>query len=370
VRGASAQQTNEVEALRGRLRDALARFDEIEVASEGAPASSQPATRSAYRLVGIADYHGDTIHLSLSLDDADDETVAWTQAFDLATSDLRERGKDIVRQVATQLAQPYGVIYAHELADSRADTRFRCVLDAFEFRRTFNNETRAAAEACLAQLTAAYTRFADGFALQSLNVLNRYYEGNGDPVLLEQAVALAQKAVDLKPQSARARQALLSALFARGDVGPALTEGETAVSLNHCDMIVLYSYGLHLMLADHAEQGAELMRRAAAQSPVRPALFEFGLFLAAYILRDEPDSATRARLYTSGDYPLTYLARAVIAARSGDTVAARAALEKLLAMSPRWRMEPKQRLQRYFRSPQIVDRLMADLKLAGMSTAD
>lgn len=86
----------------------------------------------------------------------------------------------IVQQAATQLAQPYGVVYAKELADSDADRRYRCVIGMFEFRRAFRGAAVEGIDACLERVTALNPTFANGFALRALRVLQRYYDWQGD----------------------------------------------------------------------------------------------------------------------------------------------------------------------------------------------
>jgi hypothetical protein len=366
--GASPQQAAELEVFRSRLRGALARFDEIAVADNGALPSGSAAARSSYRLAALGEFHKDGgLTLSFWLTDADEGTIPWTQTFEIRAAEASSAISRIVPQVATKLAQPYGVIYARELADTHADRHYRCLIDTFEYRRGFERASLEGVDTCLEQLTTLNPSFADGFALRALRALQQYYDWQGDgPALLEQAVVLAQKAVDLKPQSARARQALMSALFARRDVPAALTEGEAAVSLNPHDMIVVHAYGMQLLFAGQAEKGAPLIRRAAAMSPVRPAMFEFTMFLSAYLLGDDKTVSNAARLFTNNDYALLLVARAVTAARAGDTEGARRAVERLITVHPSGRDNTRRRLERYFPSKEVVDWLIADLTVAGL----
>jgi tetratricopeptide (TPR) repeat protein len=369
VIGASPQQTAGLEMFRSRLRDALARFDEIEVVADGTVQPDQPIVRaSTYRLAGLAEFGRDgDLNVSLWLTDAEENTIVWTQTFHLRASEGRQGISRVVQQVATKLAQPYGVIYARELADPHVDPRYKCTIGAFEYRRGFKRTAAEGLDACLEQVTARNPAFADGFALQALRTLHRYYDWQGDSAaLLEQAMMLAQKAVDLKPQSARARQALMTVLFARREIAAAFTEGEVAISLNPNDMIVLHAYGLLLLIAGQPEKGAALVRQAAALTPVRPAGFEFSIFLSAYLLGDDKTATDVARLFTNNDYQLLLVARAVSAVRAGDTEQSRRAVERLMLLHPAWRNNARKRLERYFPSQELVDRLMNDLTIAGL----
>jgi hypothetical protein len=369
VIGASPQQTAELEMLRSRLRDALASFDEIEVTADSALQPDQSTIRgSTYRLAGLAEFGKDNdLSVSLWLTDAEDNTIAWTQTFHVSGAEGRQGVSRVVQQVATKLAQPYGVIYARELADPHVDPRYRCMTGAFEYRRGFKRAAAEGVDDCLERLTEQNPNFADGFALQALRTLHRYYDWQGDSAaLLEKAMILAQTAVDLKPQSARARQALMTVLFARRDIAAAFAEGEAAISLNPNDMIVLHGYGLLLLIAGQPEKGAALVRQAAALTPVRPAGFEFAMFLGAYLLNDDKTATDVARLFTNNDYQLLLIARAVSAVRAGDTEQSRRAVERLMLLHPGWRNNARKRLERYFPSQELVDRLMSDLTIAGL----
>ena len=75
-----------VSRLHDRLRDALARFDEIQVASDSdwatatVPTPARPLGRSAYRVAAGADEAADgTLTLSVRLYDANDGTILWTR---------------------------------------------------------------------------------------------------------------------------------------------------------------------------------------------------------------------------------------------------------------------------------------------------
>jgi tetratricopeptide (TPR) repeat protein len=278
-----------------------------------------------------------------------------------------------VQKVATTLAQPYGVIYARELAKLATrdvDPRYRCVMQAFEYWRGFDRARGSGVRDCLERVTALDPTFAEGFAILGLLTLRDYYEPESGPSdTLDPALAASQRAVDLKPQSARAHHALMSALFARGDIAVALAEGERMISLNPYDMLIVQAYGMRLVLSGHLEEGAVLLHQVAVSSPVRTPKFEFSLFLAEYMLGRDENAAFHARLSTSDDYPLLLVARAVAATRAGAHDQARQAIDRLITLHPGWRDNPRGRLERYIPASAIVDRLVHDLADAGFAAA-
>jgi Tfp pilus assembly protein PilF len=222
--------------------------------------------------------------------------------------------------------------------------------------------------ACLNQVTTADPTHASAFAASALQSVNEYYlDDNGDRAFIDQALRAALRATDLRPQSARAHQALMSALFAHGEIAAALAEGEKAVALNPYDMTVLGSYGMHLVLNGELTKGQALLRQAVAESQVRMPAFSFALFLCAYLQGDDASASYHASVLTSETYPLDLVAHALDAWREGNRDRARQTIDKLAALHAAWRSDPRGRLQRFIPSPGIVDRLARDLAAAGLS---
>jgi tetratricopeptide (TPR) repeat protein len=380
--GVAAGAPSPFQGLWRTLRDALARFDEIDVAEPPSrnarllrpAASSAGPRRSEYHLGGTIQQRPDgTIGVAFRLYDADG-TLVWTHSFEnLRVADgTQTRESDIVQQVATLLAQPYGVIYARERSKvGGLDPRYRCLLDAFEFWRGFDRSKSAAARECLKRVTALDPTFADGFALLSLLTLRDHYEpgsGGADPT--DTALVAARRAVDLRPQSARARQALMSTLYARGQIDSALAEGEKMIALNPYDMMVVLALGTRLVLSGQVERGAALVRRAAVNGPVRPAMLEFSLFLCDYLLGEDANPTSRARLYAHDNHPLVLVARAIVAARAGDRDRAQDAIDRLITLHPGWQDNPRQRIERYVPNAAIAQRLARDLSVAGLGAVN
>ena len=380
VVGAGADTVTGPEDLARKLRDALARFDGIDVRSEtGAPAlasvspSANLPVRSDYRIGGTIEIERDgTASLTFQLHDAIAGTIIWTRRFDnvrIAGDSAAVEG--MVRKVTATLAQPYGVIFAREfdkVAAGEGDMRYQCVLRAIELRRRDDPATRQHVRACLNHVTTTDPTYASAFSALALLSVNEYYlDDNGDRTLIDLALKAALRAADLRPESARAHQALMSALFARGEIAAALAEGEKAVALNPYDMTALGAYGMHLVMNGELAKGQALLRQAVAESQVRMPTFSFALFLCAYLQGDDASASYHASMLTSETFPLDLVVRALDAWREGDRVQARQTMDKLAALHAAWRTDPRGRLQRFIPSPAILDRLARDLAAAGLS---
>jgi len=358
--------------LREKLRDALARFDEVQVVS-GAPAGhvrgvSDAESVSRYELTATVEPE-DTGVVRIRLTAAEDGQVAYAHTF----SRMSHVDEDaIVRNVSAALAQPYGIVQAHERAKGShagRETQYRCLIEAYDYWRSYDPQQHRRARDCLERTLEANPAFALGYAALAQIILEEHRNGAtsraGDAPALQRALAAARRAIELKPGSARAHQALAEVQFARGDYPLAIEAGERAVALNPYDPNILASYGGILVSLGDRERGARLIKDSASALVVRPVWHDFLLFLTAY-LADDLEGATRyASLIVPDAYPLGLVARALVAAQRGDPDAARRALDRLVAMRPAWRKDCRAELAKLFPATAIVDRIERDVAQIG-----
>lgn len=363
--GASKPPTD---TLRGKLRDALARFDEVQVVSGAPPADAptlDPESVSRYALTAsLESDDAGVASLRVRLTDVADGQVAYAHTFRVP-----HEGEDaIVREVSAALAQPYGIIQAHERAkDFRAggETQYRCLIEAYDYWRNYDPQQHARARDCLERMTETSPGFALGYAALAPIILEEYRAGvnarAGDPPALQRALQAARRAVELRPGSARAHQALADVQFARGDYPLAIEAGERAVTLNPYDPNVLAGYGGMLVSLGEQERGARLIKEAARALVVRPAWHDFLLFLTAYLADDTAGAARYAAQITSDTYPLGLVARALVAAQRGEAETARQFLNRLAGTRPAWRKDCRGELAKFFPAQAMIDRIERDI---------
>jgi tetratricopeptide (TPR) repeat protein len=372
--------------IRARLADALARFDDVEVMVDPAAAvlpAREPGAPNVYRLAVGGERGADgTPNVTLQLTDQDG-AVVWSRGFAArgaqtgAAQDPAAAIDKLVHVAAPALAQPYGVIYARErvaLARPGVDWRYRCLLDGIEYRRTLDttrSDQHAEIRGCLERTVASDPTFPSAQAALAFVLMREFYAGESrDPKGLDDALRLALRAVELRPGSARARHVLMNILFARGSVAQALREGEQALALNPYDMTVLTGYGLRLAFAGRANEGLALLERAEKLSPVRPPTLEFAQFLVSYVLGDDARATHHAGMLTDEVHPFVLVARALVAMRAGDRPRAQAAIDRLFALYPHWRMSPRGEIERYVSAGEIVDRMIRDLSPVGFTAVN
>jgi tetratricopeptide (TPR) repeat protein len=366
--GSSGAIKPQTEALRGKLHDALARFDEIQVVST--PASGEVAAAPGhYGLsASVESDEAGAISLSVRLTDALDGRVAYAHTFRRTrhNGDATPGEDAIVHEVSAALAQPYGIIQAHERArDFAGETHYRCLMEAHEYWRSYDPRQHRRARDCLERAIEGAPGFALGYAALAPIVLEEYRSGINlrpdDPPALQRALSAARRAVELRPGSARAHQALSNVQFARGDYSLAIEAGERAVVINPYDPNVVADFGAILVALGEQSRGVRMIREAARAIVVRPGRHDFFLFLAAYLAGDPAGAAGYAALIGSDGYPLGLMARALVAGQRGDAETARLMLDRLSAMRPAWRNDYRGELKRYFPAEAIVERLSRDL---------
>ena len=360
-----------------KIRDAFARFDTINVVL-GPETMRKNDPRIRYRLTGSVEYRADgSANLRFRLFDVADETLVWTNVYErFAQSGDRGAAEDaVVIELATVLVQPFGVIRAHtrnrHLRTGLGDLRYRCIVEASESLRSFEAAQHNRARECLERLIAVDPAFASGFAYLAALLLREYQFGigsqPGNQATIDRAVLFARQAIEKQPESSRGYQILSAVLFGRGNIVASIIAIEKAIELNKYDMTVLSDYGGRLVLSGEIDRGLAALERAAAHRAIRPSWYNFYFFLGYYLKGDLKFASFYAGQITPDRYPLGHIAHALTALAAGKNDEARAAVGRLVALQPGWRDQPRAELLRLIPSEPIVERILRDLRAAGLS---
>src|SRR5689334_12663883 len=384
VLGAPGQGDIAPESLTETIKDAFARFDTINVASQSPPAeeglgavNAAPRSRADYRLTGSVEYGDHGAVLRFQLIDAREGTIAWSRRLTTERGDPPAAESRVVVALTDALLQSYGVIrardHAKQLASPTGDPRYRCVLEAAESFRSYAAADHERARGCLERLTAAEPSFAVGFEFLAAIYYREYALGLGGPrddrATLDLALRAARRALELNPESGRAYQMLFVVLFARGDVDSAFAAGEKAMALNQYDTTAIAEYGGRLILTGETARGMAMMQRAGETGGLRPGWQHFYMFLGYYLDGDMKEAASQADQITVDGYPLGLVARAITAKAAGDANLAHDLIARLLDLAPGWRKDPRGELARAIRAPAIVERLLQGRAEAGLTGA-
>jgi tetratricopeptide (TPR) repeat protein len=295
--------------------------------------------------------------------------IVWARSFDLANraDPTVPAETDIARQIATSVGQPYGVLFADLRQRPSLDTRTRCIVQAYDYWNNPSAESHARVRDCLEGVVTAQPSAATALANLSYFYLDEHRIGhNVRPNPLDRALTAARRAVEIAPESPRTNQALMAVLFVRGDVDQALQLGRRALELNPYDTDIMADVGSRFVQMGRYQEGADLIRRAAAANPADPPWYDFFLFLAAYMQNDWEAARAAASRITTSDYVLGLIARAIVAAQDGDAVKAREALARVTQSQPEYGRDPASALARRRFVPEIHRRLLHGLEQAGL----
>jgi hypothetical protein len=117
------------------------------------------------------------------------------------------------------------------------------------------------------------------------------------------------------------------------------------------------------------DAGAAIVRRVAHDTNVPPARLDFALFLASYLKGDMAEASRYANRITNDSFVPGYAARALAALKTEGAEVARRAVDRLAAVDPAWRTDPRSELAKFITSPALVDRFARELAAAGLGTA-
>jgi hypothetical protein len=381
VIGSPAPNAIAAERLNAKISDAFARFDTINVASSSVPANATADAptadpRTDYRLSGAIEYIGESANAWFTLTSSAEGKVVWSRTFERVQPAEAEGVTEdsIVISLTNSLLQSYGVIRArdraNQLASNAGDPRYRCILEAADAIRTSDRQTHELARACLEHLTSVDPGFAVGFTFLAM-IYNRefqlgYEPRPGEPPALDQALRAVRQAIALHPEGSRGYLVLMVIQSNRRDTVAALAAGDKSLTLNKYDMLALGEYGGRLILAGDVDKGMKMLRDAGAHGAVRPAWHHIYMFIGSYVGGDMKEAVRQANEIAVDDMALGQVARALAARVEGNQAGVRKAVERLIALGPGWRRDPRAELARLIPGEGVVDRLSRDLAAAGL----
>ena len=370
------------ETFGSKIAEAFSLFDVLNVMLAAPPAVRQPAltaaapagpaSRTDYRFDGTLEYRGNgTVDLRFKLVDESDATVIWSRAFErLTEKEGVDVERNIILDVATAVAQPFGVIPSNDrakrLCSDVLDPRYCCLLEGVDALRSFDPAAHMRVREGLERLTALDPNFAGGFTLLAALYGREYMTGfgarPGDTPPLDRALRAARRGIELKPQSARAYHILFAVLFFRGEKEAAIAAAEKAIALNPYDILIRAEYGGRLIYAGEVERGMNILREAVGTGGVLPSWTHFALFIGHYVREELAEARYQAGQLTNETYVYGQLARALIAQADGDRDAASRARQAILALQPAWGKDARREINKVIIDPALADRLARDFR--------
>lgn len=355
----------------------LSKFRDIAVVELMGAASDTTRSAPRFVLVGSVDLSEEAFRLRVRLLRGADGTVLWANSYDggMKVAELLKAQADIARNVATNLAQTYGVIFQADAAVSVENApddwaAYSCTLSYYAYRANLNPEARSTVRACLEEAVKRFPTYATAWGLLSQTYIDdirfRFpFDAAASPVSLSRALAASRRAVELDPLNIRGLQAQMFALYLSREIETALSVGRQAMTINPNDTELMGEYGYRLALSGNWGDGCALVTEARERNLGPLAYYESALALCSYFVGDFRKAAMWIKKTTAPDNSLYHVIAAAIFGEGGYKVEAareRAWLEENEpALVKNLRLEVSMRLAR----SEDVEFLLGSLRKAG-----
>lgn len=358
----------------GEFRDAIAlvvaRFDDyrfggvytIETTEEN------PDHQADYVIKVSAYRRDDNINFFGSLIRQRDNTVLWSSNRVFGPpSRLSDRSiPAVLGPLFSSLASPYGVIHADIAKQGEWRGTLGCIVSGYQYFHFKSDERHYKARECAEILINSGSQSPTLSAMLTFLYLDEYRESRNprDRNPIEAAAQMAQHAINLGPQSARAHQALFAAYKVQRLVDEARYNAEKALRLNPFDSDIVGDYAAWLLSNGFVKEGKAMLIRATLLMEGTPAWFDFYTFLASELAGDEVTANASTLLMDKRRSPLLAIAVAIGASRRGDIESARAAIANLKETAPEALNDPVGYFVMRGFSDDIASRLAESLKTA------
>jgi TolB-like protein len=296
---ASAAITN---GLAQEVAGQLSKFKDIVVLQSVETAQGKETLPPRFVLSGSVNLEPDAFQLQVSFRNRADGSILWANSYNGETkvSGILEAQADIARNVATSLAQSYGVISQADAALNVSNppddwAAYSCTLSYYAYRVNLDAKARTAVRACLEKAVERFPNYATAWALLAHVTIDEVrFSFPADPAAspaVDRALATARHAVELDPRNVRALHAEMSALFFSKQFDAGRRVGEQALAINPNDTELMGGFGTRLALSGRWDDGCPLVEEARDRNPGPFAYYESILALCSYFSGDYAKAA-------------------------------------------------------------------------------
>jgi tetratricopeptide (TPR) repeat protein len=324
-----------------------------------------------YIFTGSLRRSGGRIRVTVRLNDARSGVNIWAERFDRPLDELSALQEELVQHL------PNYLVTQIELESVRRARRRTTSVDAYELclqgrelhtRATEPDTLRA--RAMFARAIELDPNYAKAYAWQAYTVQRGFThlwgEPRGRPAAV-QALALAQRSVELDPDSSFCLGRLAFVLLLNEAWDQALETARAGVRANHCAAGSRYFYGAALTHAGDPNEGEREIRLALSLDPFHPLAWRASLGRALFVagrleeaLAELRFCATQIPAYGPCLHTLTAAATA-----AGEIEEARAAVRSLLRINPSLTVRSASGCL-FFRDPALTERFRAGFRAGDM----
>jgi TolB-like protein/tetratricopeptide (TPR) repeat protein len=279
------------EGLTAQLIADLMKFDEFRLftledalqVADGADQARAAGVDPDFLIRGLVRGDAAGVSVVVRLIDGRDGRIVWSDAYarSLDPVELVELQTAISGEIATQIAQPYGIMrneITARLAASTADadmSSFNCVMQAYTYRYSNRRALYAPVRACLEKAVIRDPEYAEAWAMLAFLRLDGGRFGYEARTQAERGAAYvdarfaAARARALDSLNTQALKALATVEFYLGRYENSFRLARKALELNPNDPDILGQLGWRLSMRGNFAEGIDYVERAIERS-VRP----------------------------------------------------------------------------------------------------
>jgi TolB-like protein len=376
------------DSLTEELISSLTRFEDLRVyaARRDGQGNQNPGALASrpdvrYLIRGSVHHAPGRVRVILHLIEADSGRYLWSETYERPLPDDNPIGleREFAAEIAGRLAEPYGVVREVTAGLPKGERpeilrTYECVSQAYTFRRTFSPDVYKSARDCLETAVRRDPSRPDAWAMLAYAYLDEYrWYGFGpryrQPEALDQALAAAQRARELDPDSVLGLTAYSAVQFIRGKIDEAEAAQRRAVELNPNNPEPLIQLGWRIAFARDWDRGMAMVREGIGRSRAADGWYYILLALDDYRRDDCPAALADAARAGAPFFFMTPALEAVCQAELGNPGAARKALEGAVAFDPWFAKDPAGAFRLHRTPESLIAKFMAGLRKAGLEGA-
>jgi len=323
-----------------------------------------------YVLEGSVRKVDNQVRIMAQLIDATTGGHLWSERYDRPLQDIFALQDEVVRKIVTTLKLQITVQEQGELVRKTTDN-----LEAYDYYlrgvEATNRHTQAAntqARQLFEYAIALDLQYAEAYAFLGWTYIEEWLgQWSQDAQALDQALALAQRAVALDDSQAKAHVTLGVVYLLKKQHDQAIAEAKRAIALeaNLTDAYVWL--GEMLKFAGRPEEALEVIEQAMRLNPHYPAGYLFALGTTYRLMGryEEAVAVLKQALTRNPDLLPAHVNLAVVYSELGQEEEARAEVAEVLRINPKWSLEIWKQRQPY-KDPAMVERVFTALRKAGL----
>ena len=328
-------------------------------------------------LMGSMRKANNQIRVTVKLIQTRDSASVWSQSFDkeLSVANVISIQDEIAATVASNVAQPYGVIMGKDIRSLERNTTkdltaYEYFLRYYRFLITISPEDYVWAREGAELATKIDPNYSDAWSALSILYADEHqlgYVDSGIENILDVSFEMVQKALHTGPDNALAYYALLYVSAARNDLQRMNEAGARALEMNPNNALILAEYGSHLTYTGNWDKGLPLIEHAMTVNPFYPDFYHIP-FAVYYLNEGQYETALyEIKKINMPEFFWIPLLTAAIYGWLNEKSAAREQLDTLLSLYPGIKENILLELKKWNLTESLIKQILNGLDKAGFN---